>query len=78
MCAAGTAPQRKSSETEGLFTALGVTAFNIEPVVSVVIVMGKHIKAGVESGINIFAELIRGENDADCFEKITSRSNDFQ
>ena len=72
MCAAGTTPQRKSSETEGRFAALGITVFNGDPVVSVVIVMGKHNKAEVESEIDVFAELIRGENYADCSEKITS------
>ena len=45
---------------------------------SVVIIMGKHKKAVVWSATNIFAETIGDENDADCFEKITARANDFQ
>ena len=78
LCASGTTPHHKLSETEGHFMAHGVTAFNQEPIGGVVIIMVNNNKDEVESGINIFAELIRGENDADCFEKITSRSNDFQ
>ena len=45
LCAAGTTPQCKSYETEGRFTALGVMAFNGEPNMSVVVIMGKHKKA---------------------------------
>ena len=36
---------------------------------SVVVIMVKHKKAEVEIRINIFAEIIGGENDADFFEK---------
>ena len=48
LCAAGTITQRKSSETEGLFTALGITEFNGDPITSVLIIMGKHNKAEKE------------------------------
>ena len=58
VCAAVTTPQRKLYKTEGQFTTLAVTAFNGESVMSVVIIMDKHEKAEVESGIEIFAELI--------------------
>ena len=69
ICASGKTPQNKLSETEGHFTTLGVTAFNGEPAVSVVIIMGKHNKAEVEIGIENFADIIGGKNDADCFER---------
>ena len=49
--------------------ALGVTSFNVEPVMSVLIIMGNHNKAEVDIGIDIFAEQIKGQNNTDYFEK---------
>ena len=65
VCAAGTTPQCKSSETEGFFMKFGVTTLNGETVMSVVIIIGKHKKAESESAIENVAEPIGGENDAD-------------
>ena len=44
--------------TKGRFTALDFEAFNGDPVMSVVIIMCKHKKSEIESGMDIFAELI--------------------
>ena len=49
--------------------ALGVTAFNRDTIISVVIIMVINGKAEVESGIIICAEQIVGDNYVDCFEK---------
>ena len=60
LCATGTTPKHQLSEIEGRFMALGVTSFNVEPVMSVLIIMGNHNKAEVDIGIDIFAEQIKG------------------
>ena len=78
ICAAGTTPQSKPSERKGRFTALVVTEFIGEPVMSIFIITGKHKKYEADSGMGIFADLIGDKNDANCFEKNYVRSKDFQ
>ena len=49
----GCVPQKRSSNAEKRFTLVGLTALTGDPVMCIIIIQGKEMKAHVESGIDI-------------------------
>ena len=68
LCERGKIPQREISICDKLYTMIGLTALNREPVMCVVIFAGKRPNELCETGLDLYAPTVGEPSDPDFFE----------
>ena len=68
VCAKGTAPKEITNTKDKHWTLIGLTALSGEPVMCVIIFAGEQPSTLLETGMDVFADVVRNNDDADFFE----------
>ena len=69
VCGKGMIPKEKCTTNDKHWTLLGLTAFTGQPVMCIVIFAGEKTSTILETGMDIFAQVIGNEKDDDFFDK---------
>ena len=69
VCGKGMIPKEKCTTNDKHWTLLGLTAFTGQPVMCIVIFAGEKASTILETGMDIFAQVIGNEKEDDFFDK---------